>query len=131
VWFGSAHGLKMWNRADLDADAQAQVARVAEALRRDALAAFNYRAAARDAHSSRERFEKAATLERALSHNAAMRRDLASLLSDLADRLSPHGKDATSALADAFTPAGTSPTPPPAASAPAPIPAGKREVGKR
>ena len=128
VWFGGAQGLKAWNRADLDADAQAQVARLTEALRRDALAAFAYRMAAHDAHSSRERFEKAATLERALSHNAALRRDLSSQLGDLAERLSPHGKDMAAALADAFAPAAVTPAAAPAAAQAAP---GKREVGKR
>src|SRR5262249_5100374 len=129
VWFGGSQGLKVWTRAELDADAQAQVARLAEALRRDALAAFAFRVASREAHASRERFEKAAALERALSHTVAARRDLATQLGDLAERLSPHGKDAPAALADAFNAPLSAPAPtlPPAG----PPPPGKRDLGKR
>jgi hypothetical protein len=130
IWFGGTQGLKAWTRAELDAEVQAQVARLAEALRRDALAAFAFRAASREAHASRERFEKAAALERALSHTVAARRDLATQLGDLAERLSPHSKDVPAALADAFSAPLAAPvaTPAPAAGPPSP---GKRDVGKR
>jgi len=133
VWFGSPHGtLRAYLRADLDADVQAQMIRLLDALRRDALSAFAYRASTRDAATSRERFEHMSKLERSLSRTAAARRDLAQLVADLADRLAPHGNEPSVSLADAFTPSPAGGAAATAKGAPPPPPAGKeREVGKR
>jgi len=102
VWFGSAGGLKSYARADLDADAQSLVTHLLEQLRRDALAAFAYRAAARDGGQSRERFDHMTRLERALRHSSAQHKDTAIAAGELADRLGPHGTDAPLPFADVF-----------------------------
>jgi len=103
LWFGGTQGLKPYFRAELESDVQAQVNRILDALRRDALATFSYRGAARAALSSRERFEQVARQERALKRMTASQRELAQSLSDLADRLGPHGLDVPVHLSDAFT----------------------------
>jgi serine protease Do len=105
VWFGGPHGLKGYARADLDADAQAQVVRVSDALRRDALAAFAYRASLLDAGATRERFEQASRLERQLARMAASRRDLATGVTELAERLSPRAGEQAASLAEPLAPA--------------------------
>ena len=103
LWFGGTQGLKPYFRAELESDVQAQVARILDALRRDALATFSYRGAARGALSSRERFEQVARLERALKRMTASQKELAQSLSELADRLGPHGLDVSVHLSDAST----------------------------
>jgi serine protease Do len=87
VWFGGCEGLRSYARSDLDADAQAQVARLLELMRQDATLAAGYGAAAREAPRSRERFEQSARLEASLRKIAASRRDLAQAAAELADRL--------------------------------------------
>lgn len=102
VWFGAAAGLKPYAREDLDAETQAATTRLLEALRHDALAAFAYRAAARDAASSRERFDQMSRIEKALRRGQAARREQAQGLAELAERLSPHGAETPVGLADVF-----------------------------
>jgi serine protease Do len=102
VWFGGSHGLKSYGRDVLEADLQAQVMRLHDALRRDALAAFAYRAASRQAASSREHFDQMSRLERVLARAAGARRDAAVLATDLAERLAPHAPTGAETLADAF-----------------------------
>jgi serine protease Do len=129
VWFGGPQGLKGYTRADLDTDAQAQVARLHDALRRDALAAFAYRAASRDASASRERYETASRLERSLSRAASQRRELTPVATDLAEHLSPRPGERAAPLADAFAPAQAGS----ATSGPEPAAAARdeRDVGSR
>jgi hypothetical protein len=103
LWFGGPQGLKPYFRAELEGDVQGQLARILDALRRDALATFSYRSAARNALSSRERFEQVARLERGLKRMTAAQKDLTQLLAELADRLGPHGIDVPVHLSDAFT----------------------------
>jgi hypothetical protein len=102
VWFGTPGGLKSYARADLDADAQAQVTHLLDQLRRDALASFAYRAAARDGSQSRERFDHMTRLERALKHASTQHKDAAIAAGELAERLGPHGADAPLPFADVF-----------------------------
>jgi serine protease Do len=103
LWFGGPQGLKPYFRAELESDVQGQLARVLDALRRDAVATFSYRGAARNALISRERFEQVARLERGLKRMTAGQKDLSQLLVEIADRLGPHGIDVPVHLSDAFT----------------------------
>jgi hypothetical protein len=91
VWFGAASGLKGYGRSELDAEAQAQVARLFEVLRHDAVNAFEYRAAARQTQMTRERFEQMGRLERSLKRGVTVQHDASQAAADLADRLAPHG----------------------------------------
>lgn len=102
LWFGGPLGLKPYARSELEGDAQGQVTRVLDVLRRNALATFAYRAAARGAQSSRDRFEQAAKLERGLKRTATGQKDVMQLVVELADRLGPHGADVPVHLSDAL-----------------------------
>jgi hypothetical protein len=125
VWFGAPTGLKRYARSDLDADAQAQLTRLLDALRRDAVAAFDFRAAARDAQRSRERYDHMTRLERALKRSVAAQREQAQAVADLADRLAPHGAEAQVGIADVFAPPAPPPAPPPRRRGVRPIADGK------
>ncbi len=100
VWIGNRFGLKASARADLDSDAQAQLSRVLDALRRDAIAAFRYRAAEAAAGGSKEHFQQTERLEKALRSAIAAHRDQAQAVSDLSDRLGPSSEERTVALSD-------------------------------
>jgi len=102
VWFGGPAGLRALSRSDLDADAQALALRVLDALRRDALATFAYRNAAREAPNTRERFDQVSRAERTLKRTVASRRDQAQNLTELAERLQPQPGQPTVGIADAF-----------------------------
>ncbi len=102
LWFGGSQGLKPYARSQLEGEAQAQVTRLLDVLRRNALAAFVYRAAARGAQSSRERFEQVSKLERALKRTAAGQKDMMQLVLELADRMGPHGADVPVQLTEAL-----------------------------
>jgi len=102
LWFGGPQGLKPYARSELEGDAQGQVTRVLDVLRRNALSTFAYRAAARGAQSSRERFEQVAKLERGLKRTASGQRDVVQLVVELADRFGPHGADVPVHLSDAL-----------------------------
>jgi serine protease Do len=108
IWFGGALGLKEYSRAALDADTQAQLARILDALRRSAVASSAYRGAVRDTALSREHYELASRLERTLNRSADMRRELAQSALDLADRLGPHGQDPSTTFAMILGAAGSS-----------------------
>jgi hypothetical protein len=73
---------------------------VAEALRRDALLAIDYRAAARSGAASREQFQEARKRERALRRGATAHADLALAALDAAEGLFPRSADADVAFAD-------------------------------
>ncbi|HME92322.1 MAG TPA: serine protease, partial [Myxococcaceae bacterium] len=130
LWFGGPQGLKPYARSELEGDAQGQVTRVLDVLRRNALSTFAYRAAARGAQSSRERFEQVAKLERGLKRTASGQRDVVQLVVELADRFGPHGADVPVHLSDALAipisnpafpgPAEASTAPPPRSSADSP-----------
>ena len=115
VWFGGPGGVKAYRKPELDADAQAQIAHIVDGLRRDALSFFGYRAHI-TAPKTRQEFERQARAERKLTHTVAGRRDAASALTDLADRLAPQPPERVSPAAELFTPV----VPPPLASVGAP-----------
>jgi hypothetical protein len=118
VWFGNGRGLKLWARSDSDGDTQAQVSKILEGLRRDALAAFAYRAAHQGADSSREHFDQMSKLERALRRATQAHQDLSQSASDLADRLGPFPAEPAASLAEAME----APSPPPPAAVAASTP---------
>jgi serine protease Do len=92
VWFGSEWGLRGYRMSELDAEAQATVTHLVEALRRDALAFFDWRKRSRDPARSRADFDRLARLERTLDRTSESRRDLTQAATDAADRLAPrHG----------------------------------------
>ncbi|HXU69943.1 MAG TPA: serine protease [Polyangia bacterium] len=104
MWFGGRGGIKSYSRSDLDADAQAAVMHTIEALRRDGVAFFANRSGATTPPKTRAEFEKAERAERSLSRTVAGRRELASSLADVADRLAPRPPEPTVALGELFTP---------------------------
>jgi serine protease Do len=135
-WFGSLSGVRRYQRADLDAEAQAQVAHLVAALRHDAVAFFGTRAL-KHAAASRAQFEHLARLERSLQRTVAGRHDLDAAVADLAERLAPHQGDPSVPLDDLFTlpahlppPAPLAP-PPPASPMPRPPRVMRRAIEKR
>lgn len=84
TWVGSRRGLHLLDRASLDAEAQSQLVRLLEALRRDALAAFTYRDEAHARIASRQRLDGLERLERSVRKAAAARSDLVQAVLDLA-----------------------------------------------
>jgi len=105
MWFGgTAAGIKQYTRMDLDADAQASVMHAVDVLRRDALAFLEQRAAATKPPTTRQAFELAARAERTLSRTVASRRDLATSIAELAERLAPRPPEAALAEMDLFLP---------------------------
>jgi len=104
LWFGGLPGLKLYARGALDAEGQAQVARLLDAVRADVLLVSSYRDASRDAVRSRERFDQMTRLERTVSRRMSTRGDLVQTAVDLADRLSPHGEDTVTTLAEILRP---------------------------
>ncbi|HEX7622981.1 MAG TPA: hypothetical protein VF400_05375, partial [Anaeromyxobacteraceae bacterium] len=109
VWAGNRQGLREVMHATLDAEGQALVAKLLDALRHDALLAARHRSAAKHGMSSRQRFQEVARLERSLRRSSSSRQDLAQVATELAERLCPATADAPGTLADALK------TPPPAA----------------
>ena len=103
VWFGGPTGLKSSATSELDPDAQAQMLRIVEALRRDAVSFFHYRALARDAHS-RADVERRDRLEQTLRRSASRRKDIAAIATDLADRLGPSRSETGATLAELVAP---------------------------
>jgi serine protease Do len=102
VWFGNGHGLQAYARGDLDAETQAQLARLLDALRRDAMGTFEFRTAAKDALSSRARHEQVSRLERALKRTVESRKELAQSASEAAERLGPEDPSRAISPADAY-----------------------------
>ena len=80
-------------RGELDADSQAMVTHLVEALRRDALAFFDWRTRTRSPARSRADFDRLARMERTLERTADSRRDLAQAAADSADRFAPRRGD--------------------------------------
>jgi serine protease Do len=129
VWVGNRGGLKAYDRAGLDGDTQAQLSHVLDALRASALTAFRYRAATAAARDSRERYDEARRLEKALRRAMSDDRWHSQGLADLSERLGPGPADRALRLADVLAaprPAGLDvaaapgPAPPVPVAAPAP-----------
>jgi serine protease Do len=118
LWLGTERGLKERDRAALDADTQAEMTRVLEGLRADAVAAAAYRAADQRESTSRRSSDRTRHMSRELGRVAASRGDLVKDLADAAERLGPQAGEPGLRLADILAPRA-----PGAPSAPASAPA--------
>ena len=87
VYVGAATGLRVYALDDGDAESHATLARALALLRADALAAFDARAAAATAGSSRDAYERAARGQRALGRLLDGQRDTVQTLAEYAARL--------------------------------------------
>lgn len=114
IWVGNRHGLRDVDRSGTDAETQALLAKILDALRRDALLAITYRSALQQGMGTREKFQHVLRLERAARRSAESRQDLEQNAIDTAERLCPGTFDATGTIADAL--AVQRPVPPPVAS---------------
>jgi serine protease Do len=103
VWAGNTQGLRETPRDELDAETTATLVKLLDALRRDAVLTFRYRAAARESASTRERFQDAKRLERLLKRSSASRAPLGDAGLELAEQMCPRFADAPASLADALT----------------------------
>jgi S1-C subfamily serine protease len=124
IWLGNRRGLKGYTRSDLDADTQALIARLLEAMRRDAVTAFALRTADQDAELSRERYERTVRLEKALRRSSAGHADLAQAALELADKLGPQEGEAIVALPTVLNPpqaSAAAPRTPPSPVPPSPV----------
>ncbi len=76
LWIGSAQGLHARDRTVLDAEAQAQAARLLDGLRADAAATAAYQKARRADAASRQQSDELRRMKRALARTGATRSDL-------------------------------------------------------
>lgn len=105
IWFGNERGLKDRPHSELDAETQQQLSRVLDALRRDAVAAFNYRDTLPTATDSRPAFENKLRLEKLVERMIGAHQDLSDAASDLSDHLSPqNAEEAVASLGDIYRP---------------------------
>jgi trypsin-like peptidase len=111
VYLGGAPGLRTYPTADSDAETQALLARVLTALRQSALAAFDYRDAARTTSESRTAFDRTTARRRALERTVDSERDTAAALVELV------GRDVAKAIGNAVKLGEIEADPPP----PAPV----------
>jgi serine protease Do len=115
IWLGSSQGLVERDRTTLDAEAQAEAARVLDGLRADAAATAAYQRARRADMASRQESDALRRMKRALTRTAATRGDLVQAAVDLSEHFGPHPGEHGLALADLSGP------PAPARPAPAPV----------
>ncbi|HTR49763.1 MAG TPA: serine protease [Kofleriaceae bacterium] len=87
AYIGAATGLRLYAPDDGDAESHATLARALALLRADALAAFDGRAAAATAGSSRDAFERAARGQRALARMLDGQRDSVQAIAEYAGKL--------------------------------------------
>ncbi|HEY6098403.1 MAG TPA: serine protease, partial [Anaeromyxobacter sp.] len=118
VWAGDGRGVRPVERSALDADAQAQLARLLDALRRDADLVARLRAAQRAGAATRVQFDELSRLERAVGQLATARGELAQGALELAERLVPSDADPAGTFADALAPLAEAP---PVRAEPAPV----------
>jgi serine protease Do len=76
--------------ADIDAETQAALSHALALLRQDAVSAFDYRATAANASTSRDAFVRAAKQKRALSRELDRQHDAIQSVVDLAGKLASH-----------------------------------------
>jgi hypothetical protein len=98
VWFGGSAGLKAYLPAELEGEAQAQLARTVDMLRRGAITAATLPELIRQSETSAEAARSLTRLEIQLGRLAAADRDAASSFAELAQRLAPAGHDDALAL---------------------------------
>jgi serine protease Do len=123
IWAGDGRGVRAVERAALDADAQGQLARLLDALRRDADLVARLRAAQRAGSATREQFDELTRLEGAVGQLTASQAELAQAALELAERLTPDDADPTGTLADALAPPPAQPPPRTSTPTPTAIPA--------
>ncbi|MGZ6162958.1 MAG: hypothetical protein ACXWLS_06495, partial [Myxococcaceae bacterium] len=109
VWVGGRFGLKSYPRGSLDADAQALVERILDALRTNADLALELRTAQGQATRDREHYEHMGKAERQLRRAAGAQADLGTALTDLVERLSPKVGETTVGVAEAYAPVAAPP----------------------
>jgi len=124
IWFGSAQGLKSYDRGALDAEGQTQVGRLLDALRADASSHSTYRIARRLDVGSRQAADDLRRLRKTVAQTAGARTELLQNLGELGERLGPQPGEQGRTLAEvapATLPGGIarSPAPAPLASGPA------------
>jgi hypothetical protein len=100
VYLGGAPGLRAYPIADADAETQAMLAHVLTALRQSALAAFDYRDAARTTIESRSAFDRTAARKRAVERTVDSERDTAAALVELVGREAAKAAGAAVRLGD-------------------------------
>jgi serine protease Do len=132
VWFGGSAGLKAYLPAELEGEAQAQLARTVDLLRRGAITAATLPELIRQSEHSAEAARSLARTELQIGRLAAADREAASSFAELAQRLAPADNDDALALVSvlrSLAPVGlpeAAPAPPPAkslaAAAPPPPP---------
>ncbi len=98
VWIGNRQGLKAYVHADLDADTQAQLARLLDGLRRESVISFAVRASDHDASTSKEKFQRTERLVKALQGATAGYVELAQSTGELSERFGPAPGELTVAL---------------------------------
>jgi serine protease Do len=123
VWFGGSAGLRSYLSAELEGEAQAQLARAMDMLRRGAMTAATLPDVIRQAQSSPEAARGLARLETQIGRATAADREPAAAFAELAQHLAPGASDPVLALVDvlrslgpAEAPSPPLPTPPAAAS---------------
>lgn len=89
VWFGGPRGLLERPRAEQDAELQQQLARLLDALRRDATLAFSYQDSLPGSDESRQTFDTSAKLGKTLDRTMVAHRELSDAAAELADRFAP------------------------------------------
>jgi serine protease Do len=99
VWFGSARGLKAYERGGLDGEIQTLVAGLLRAFRSDVLAHVDYRRAAGDA-LTRQLSDRLRSMMRALQRTSSGRGDLTQPIAEDAERLSPQASERGVELVD-------------------------------
>lgn len=110
VYFGTPRGLREWPLGSLDAEAQSQLERVLTRLRAAAVSTARFRAAD---EATRGGHRQRSTVERELNRQAAVDRDAAQSVLDLADRLGPRPGETSLAVRNVL--------PAPPAHAPSPV----------
>ena len=100
VYLGGAPGLRPYPTADADAETQALLARALTALRQTAIAAFDYRDAARTAIDSRTAFDRSKASKRTLERTVESERDTAQAIVDLVGRETAKATSAAIRLGD-------------------------------
>jgi Trypsin-like peptidase domain len=86
IYVAGPRGLVEYTTGNADAEMQTSFARTLAVLRKDALAAFDYRAATKTVATTRDAYNKLAADQRALGRMLASQRDLAAGFADLATR---------------------------------------------
>jgi serine protease Do len=93
LWFGGANGLRAYVASDLDAEAQSQIARSLDILRRAASAAVTLADAERASEKSPDGSRGLSRFQARLARAAALDRDATQAFAELAARLAPDSVD--------------------------------------